>query len=983
MRLPLSKALMAPAGVTGNDMLLGCNMAWINSYSARVFANLMLQVSTIEQAAGSGAYTINRGDLTATVGTDKFRFKLADDASGLPSFNLTIYNPNGCSIKIGDFNVPSSGWTTSTQFTATVNAGQGVVALWSQGSMSGVQVVYTDHVASWQAGNPWHSSFIAWHTALGTKVIRTMDMSSASVSMETIWADRALMTSTTLGIPANNNNCAVPWELLCDLANRLKADLWLCVPPRADATYRANLVSLIAANLNRPLRARVETGNEIWNSAAPWATNTNWVGYLQFTKYTATANAGANSYTMVGHGFSNSNTIAGFDTVDNRTALAANLDFRIRYGNTAYVKVLDANTFQIYAESSLTTLINVAAGQVNLIYVKPAEAGKTFDIDGQYAALALQNWSMFDAAMGASRVVHILGTQVVTTSRTTSRLAVPGVSAACHCVHGAPYFAGLNWAVSASVSSGAIVPAVWASQTATVKISVWPQGATVTDAKLASGTGAISFQSLSYSYNSFGTTYTNATSVGSLTNGTAYDVWFYITDTGGRTWKLLVTVTVSATPSTTYTFDTYANQAMRDNFSLIDGIGWVQAQIAVLPSTIKMICYEGGGGYDGSTPSNFSTWYAGYQQSSNFAKVINDYLYCLSGAGAKQFNYYGDMLSTSRSLTTIAQVAAFTDPRAIAYAAFKGSVPNKQLVSVANQTPANILVQPTFPYTLATLPAGLTYTIVNGDINGNYQISGNLLQMANDTDVAYNVPVNMTLTIAATDGYTWCKFLAQFSTGDAWYQNDAIFAFSTVVDTDTAAVNPTIGSSLPRTVGSGAAVSGDLWDMDGNCYGAVTGMTATIQNSKSFLVAMVLDRDNQSGGFQTVLSLGGGNFFSFYTASTVSTNFSIRYFVNLSWDIVLHFVTSGNVPTGKHVYWAFWDINTKILTVGIDQTNGQTSSTDISAQTITQNLYYGGNSSGAGSNMKHGSLQVVNRAGMTLADAKAAVAKMQTYHSIP
>ena len=37
---------------------------------------------------------------------------------------------------------------------------------------------------------------------------------------------------------------------------------------------------------------------------------------------------------------------------------------------------------------------------------------------------------------------------------------------------------------------------------------------------------------------------------------------------------------------------------------------------------------------------------------------------------------------------------------------------------------------------------------------------------------------------------------------------------------------------------------------------------------------------------------------------------------------------------------------------------------------------------GMQSSMKHGSIQILNRTGMTLADAKAAVAKMQAHHGI-
>jgi len=282
---------------------------------------------------------------------------------------------------------------------------------------------------------------------------------------------------------------------------------------------------------------------------------------------------------------------------------------------------------------------------------------------------------------------------------------------------------------------------------------------------------------------------------------------------------------------------------------------------------------------------------------------------------------------------------------------------------------------------MAVLPAGLTYTIVTGDINGNYTVNGNLLQMANDTDVVYIVSVNMNLIIVVTDGYTWCKFTATFSTGDAWYQNDAQYALSTIVDQNTAAMNPSIGSALPKITGTGATVVGDLWDMDGNGYYLSTAATASMPLSNSHLIALVLDKDNQSAGFAIMASFGGGDFWNFYTGTSVSTNFCIRTVFTGGIDNKVNFAAT--TPSGKHVYWAFWDSTTKILTAGYDQNSGSTNSTDLSAKTLSQNISIGGNAGAAASLMKFGSFQVVNRANMTLADAKAAIAKMQTYHSIP
>jgi hypothetical protein len=79
------------------------------------------------------------------------------------------------------------------------------------------------------------------------------------------------------------------------------------------------------------------------------------------------------------------------------------------------------------------------------------------------------------------------------------------------------------------------------------------------------------------------------------------------------------------------------------------------------------------------------------------------------------------------------------------------------------------------------------------------------------------------------------------------------------------------------------------------------------------------------------------------------------------------------------VFWIFFD-GTQIL-VGVDQTQKGTYAGTI--QAMGQQLYVGGSNTTTTSTRKHGSIQVVQRAGMTLTDAKAIVAKMQTHHSIP
>lgn len=107
------------------------------------------------------------------------------------------------------------------------------------------------------ATNPFSQSFLnRWR---GVSAIRFMDWMQTNNSTIRTWADRPKLTDAcwaTKGIPA---------EILIDLANRLRADAWICIPHLADDDYNRQLASLVAQRLDPGLRVYVEYSNEVWN----------------------------------------------------------------------------------------------------------------------------------------------------------------------------------------------------------------------------------------------------------------------------------------------------------------------------------------------------------------------------------------------------------------------------------------------------------------------------------------------------------------------------------------------------------------------------------------------------------------------------------------------------------------------------------------------------------------------------------------------
>lgn len=104
---------------------------------------------------------------------------------------------------------------------------------------------------------PWHPAFLKrWQ---GFACIRFMDFMHTNNSKVSQWSERPQMADA-------NWSHGMPVEMMCDLANRLKADPWFCMPHLADDTYIREFARLVKKQLDKPRKAHVEYSNEVWNS---------------------------------------------------------------------------------------------------------------------------------------------------------------------------------------------------------------------------------------------------------------------------------------------------------------------------------------------------------------------------------------------------------------------------------------------------------------------------------------------------------------------------------------------------------------------------------------------------------------------------------------------------------------------------------------------------------------------------------------------
>jgi hypothetical protein len=960
-------------------MLQGMNLTWNTTWSGGVmFANVCYQMREFSQFSGSGSFTQDQGVLNASVSTDVFRAYISDTGLGMPAGTYTVYNPSGAEIAFGDFSNPtaySGAYSTATTFTFTYPA-SGFLGLFVKGSLANgagnLAVIIPGATSSWLGGNIWNPDYLAFHALLKARPLRMMDWDNASSSVETDWADRTLANKISL---TNKYGKSMPVEFKVDFANRVDSDPWICIPTRATSDYVTQLATYVKANLNPNLKPWFEHGNEIWNYGTPWADGTRWVEYLDFTRYTATANFGANTYTLSAHGLTQNQVINSFITKENRAA-GVTLTTQLLYGNSAFIDVVDANTFRLLATSG-GTVIPVVSGQVNILFCKAVESGKTTATNASYGNLCIRNWDILDPIMGVDSYNRLVVRQVNSTSTLSQALAVSGVSSRATHISGAPYFYGEWWGGAIDISTGQFLPKVWTNGSSTFHVAVYASGATPTEKEILAGTGAINKQSFTSTYS--GSSWTSGVAVTGLTNGTSYKVYFVLENTD-RNYLTSKTIAASASASTEYFYDSYANQAFRNRknvkqYSILNTKAFMTAGGA-----IPFVAYEGGLHFHESAPSQISTWLVGsYQESDEYAATMDDYLRRLAAIGTKAHCWYAEVLSTSFSIANT--FTDTSDKRFLKLASYSGAVPKGDELLIADITATPVLTAPGLPYVIQPLPSevGRTYALADKNLDANYDVSGNNLRLIATNNLNFSQPTLTDVYLEAYRGSVSDQFKTTFFIGDAWYSPDAKFAWSPVTDTDTAAANPTVGGAVARTTGVGAVAASGLWDMDENIYTTTTGLTSTVSTQTPFLYAAVIDKDNHTNTFTFVCRNGNGsaNWLSFYFngANFINMNSNING-ANLSLSILAMASMSG-----KNVYWVHSDGGaTPTFTVGYNQITATSAvHPGVGTGLFDRHVTLGETNV----KVKLGSVQFSATAGMTLSNALALVAKMQAHHSIP
>ena len=987
---------------TGDETYTGMGLCGITSYFGYYpWANIVYNMGPWSRLSGTGNWSQEWGKLTASDQSNTFVGKICEGGAGpwasLPVGTYTVLNPLGHEIGIGSESSPNIvAFTRATQFTFTYSQNQNL-GLHCRGDVDGVRIIKPGLLSSYLAGDEWDPVFMDFQRSLKSKTLRFMDWAGSAYSdISEEWSEVPVGLPMTFRAPQTRLYAKVPYDLMIDLCNRLDAHAYLNVPVRSSAAYQTALAAKFEADLKPSLSVFLEWGNEVvWNFASGYSDQASWATYFYQTRYEAVPN-GSNGWTRAAHGLNTGDLVAQFFTKENFTQRNDLMVYPQGFGAILYVERIDADNFKLYRQTGGVqgTVVNVEAGLTKLIYKKTVDEGQGVSGHANYGKQSLLYWQRMDAELGRGRCIHVLATQLLVPDITTQRLAPTGVSAATDVVAVAGYYSGDWWVGGLDITSGQVVPKMWSRNAGSSgRIAIYANGSTPTYEQVLAGTGAgyIGARDLA-GWSNDAEFFTSGAGITSLTDGVTYRYELIFNGKPPQlgepagVWRTSGTFVASATPSTVTITDTNANMAARARRDIVKiNNAAIDAQKIVAVGK-PLIYYECGSDYMGhnTLPAAVATWRSAYTQTQLAGDAFAKFYRESAAREMKLALQFVDFNSLKPGVFNLAESLSDTsDYRYQSFAGFNGRIAKPMVLAVANASPPDLATAPAYPSVVYTFPdASLTYRIITGDPNGNFAIVGNELRIINGTGIDWLVPTARILEIEADNGTLSVFPKVSFATGDAWFAASAIFAWDSIADSDNAAINPVIGGNMALT-GTAATIASGLWDMGAaGRYLSNAALPTTIDCNHPFFFAAVLDKDNHTTTFTYINVLGGGAAF-------------VGMYYNSGGVLVARTVAGGTTDapmaaataTGKHVRWAFYDADpvSPKMHAGVDLTEfGTGTALNLAGKTIPRSIAIGGTAAVSQSTMKHGSIQVLAGAGLTLAGVLAdEMPKMMAHHGIP
>jgi hypothetical protein len=402
--------------------------------------------------SGSSSYTIDDQDRVTSLSGDTVLSKSLNagmqDPTVMPAGSY-VFRKTGT----GEWDCAGSGFTTDLERTITLTEGQVLTLQVRNGTILSFEVIHSDNIAQVDAGNPWRPQYLAYHQALGVKIIRNMDWFNINQNMSHRWNERTLPVSLSFVSARNRGGSIevangahvmhVPVDYQVDLCNRLETDLYFNVPTRYSAESITSVLTYVRNSLSPSLKLYIAISNETWNNGFYKAQI--WSAFQNIPQYTLSGTAGSNSVTFTG------------SVIEGEQIRLIGHEDNIVYPDVGQDFFENENVFTLDNVSGQTADLNLSAVAATLpedtsdfYFYKYSEASEgagnarfnNENVDFGTAALSLALWSIVDTVFlgQLGRVEKVIETQGNFLQRTVDRIGVNGTNGAHDIVAAAPYY---------------------------------------------------------------------------------------------------------------------------------------------------------------------------------------------------------------------------------------------------------------------------------------------------------------------------------------------------------------------------------------------------------------------------------------------------------------------------------------------------------------------------------------------------------------
>jgi len=474
-------------------------------------ADLVKMSSGWTDNGGTGTYTINEKEHVTIDGTAQLQRQICYDF--LQTFpragTYTVFKTGSAEVSILAGGV-DSGFQSASSFTFTAAPSQAITLYVRSGDgsaadLTAVSIVYSEDVVAFQANaNALAGGWLSYirddmpspivrnllpHEVFEQDFARRTTPDSLSY-VSVLERDTFLSAGETFGARASTFSL----EVQAGMVNDIGADTFYWnIPPHASNDWVLQASTLIHSVLNAGIRVAIAYTNESWNTLF-WY-NAQVVRTIHIAKTTFSTVPSSNTWTSVGHGFTNgqllasivspnSSRLAGFGPYHaSGDSWPAPVLTRIQVTNAT------ADTVDMVLQSDGVTPFTAPAG-VTEVYGWLETA---FDLDGANFdtqvdnSHGLRSSQMFDVAVpvftaGGRESVRVIETQSDFISRTQERIGVNGANGNFDVVSlGAYYNAAEEWQVGdseATMEAANIVSAEAVIQTgfiAHINIGILPE----------------------------------------------------------------------------------------------------------------------------------------------------------------------------------------------------------------------------------------------------------------------------------------------------------------------------------------------------------------------------------------------------------------------------------------------------------------------------------------------------------------------------